>query len=94
MGRYRFMIVTSILLGAFVLAWGDGQVRAQSDPAVEAGPPAIAERLRERAAKTQERRKARVTHAQRKAAAERASKNHDAPSGKTDPGKSGKGGIK
>lgn len=94
MGRYRFLIITSFLLGAFVLAWGDGQVRAKSDPAVESGKPAIAERLKERAAKTQERRKARITHAQRKAVAERASKKHAAPFGKTAPERSGKGGMK
>lgn len=94
MGRYRFLIVTSFLLGAFVLAWGDGQVRAQSDPAVETGDAAIAERLRERAAKAQERRNARVTHAQRKAAAERASTKHTAPFGKKAPERHGKGGVK
>ncbi len=94
MSRYRFLIITSFLLGAFALAWEDGQARAQSDPAVVTGKPAIAERLKERAAKSQERRKARVTHAQRKAVAERASKKHAAPFNKTAPERSGQGGMK
>lgn len=94
MGRYRFLIVTGFLLGAFVLTCGGRQVRAQSDPAVESGDTASTERLQERAAKSQERRKSRVTHAQRKAAAEQAKKKHAVPVGKTAPDRSGKGEAK
>lgn len=54
-----------------VLPWGDGQALAQNGPALDRNAAAKMEQMRERAERVQQRRKARVSHADRQAVADR-----------------------
>ena len=66
------LITVFLALVLVVLAGGVDQSRAQSGTAVETISGSMADSLRQRAERVQERRKGRITQAQREAAAARA----------------------
>ena len=96
MGRKIYAIFVSMLVATFVLPWGESQAQTRST----ANQGATMGSLRQKAARVQERRKARITHTQREAAAERAkAKGTVSVTNKTIPGssaadKGGKGAVK
>lgn len=92
MCRRRFLIIISLLLAIAVIPWGDGQVRAQSNAVEKSDRSAAMERLKERAERVQAKRKARISHNDRQAAAERAKAAREkGAAGKTAPAQDGKG---
>lgn len=90
MSKRRFLLFIHFLLAMAVVPCGVEQSRAQSDAAVEKSDGAATGRLTERVERVRERRKARVTQAQREAAAARAK----AARAKATSGKDGRGDAK
>lgn len=95
MGRHKLLIVMGLLVAAIAPPWGASRLHAQSGDAADTiDNPAPDSTMNERAKKVLERRKARITAEQRKAAAERAkAEEAKTAAGKAAPGKDGKGGT-
>ncbi|AJE02690.1 hypothetical protein [Geobacter pickeringii] len=96
MGRYKMLMVMGLVVAVLAPPWGGNRLYAQSgDTADTIDNPPPDSTMGERAKKLLERRKARVTEEQRKAAAERAkAEEARAAAGKAAPDKDGKGGTK
>lgn len=89
----RLILFLSICLpmAIGVLPWGDGQALAQPGPTIDKVAGVKADAMKERAERVQQRRKARISQADRQAAADRAKAK--AAHGVTAPDKAGKGGA-
>jgi hypothetical protein len=87
----RLILFLSICLpmATGVLPWEDGQVLAQPGPTVDKAAGVKADPMKERAERVQQRRKARISQADRQAAADRAKTK--AAHATTAPDKAGKG---
>lgn len=87
----RLILLLSICLPTAVgfLPWGDGQALAQPGPTVDKAAGVKTDAMKERAERVQQRRKARVSQADRQAAADRAKAK--AARTATAPEKAGKG---
>ncbi|ACM21921.1 hypothetical protein Geob_3580 [Geotalea daltonii FRC-32] len=96
----KFLISMQLVLFAAIVSFGPDQCSAQTDVPVNKSYDSARERLRERAGRVQEHRKARVTQAQREAAAARAKAAREKEASRkgapvqTPPEQGGKGGAK
>lgn len=88
MNRLKFLTVMTLLLTVVVLPRGDGRALAQSGSTGEKRAVTAEDRIKARIERMQQRRKARISHADRQAAAERAKA---ARAGKAAQIKAGKG---
>lgn len=88
MGRHRLLTVMALLLSAVVLLPGSGLATPSGAPG-DGSALTAADRMKARAERIQERRKARISHTDRQTAAGRSK----AAKGTTTPGKAGKGGA-
>lgn len=91
MKRLVFFSLICLPVAVGALHWGDGQALAQQGPTLHKTADVRMEAMKERAQKVQQRRKARISQADRQAAADRA-KAKGTPA-TTAPVKAGKGGV-
>ena len=98
--RRKVLVMAVLLLATSVAAWESRPAEAASTRDDGQGEAAIMEQWRERAERVQERRKARISHEDRQAAAERGNKpprskgKYGSPASGKGGGKSGKEGGK